>query len=564
MDRESMRRIEHYRRTEAGPVENALIDDLATGELDRAEFLRRATIFGLSASAIAAALAALGDAPLAFAKSSAGRAGGRLRVGCIPPPAHGLDPHTYADTGGLVTGDIAGEMLNRTTDKGTLIPELALSWKSNASATVWTYTLRKGVKFQTGQEMTADDVVTTFKRLVDKKSGSQALSAFQGVLSPAGVRKVDKYTVAFHLEAPNGGFPYLTSSTTYQAIILPANYQLGTFEKTPQTTGAFKLTAYTPGVGATYQRFDGWWGGKAPLDGIDMKYFTDDAAVISALLGNQIDLVNEIHFSTGRALFNNPNVTIFSARGATHRLVPMLTDAPPFNDYRVRQALALSIDRPAIVKRLFNNLADLGNDSPFAPVYPATDKSVPQRKKDLAKAKQLMAAAGKAKGFSTQLTTYKAFELPALAQIIQSSAKQIGINMSLRILTATAYYAGSQLGPPKGWGTTPWLNTPINITDWGGRAVPNVYLTSSLQTKGVWNASHYSNKEFDRLSKAFIAAIALKDQRKYARQLQLLLLHDTPAIYPYFYPWVAGGSKRVRGYKADPQGQVYLSKTSLA
>src|ERR671931_107737 len=198
-------------------------------------------------------------------------------------------------------------MLNRTTDKGTLVPELATSWKSNPQATVWTYALRKGVKFQTGQEMKADDVVATFKRLVDPKSGSQALSAFKGVLSPAGVRKVDNLTVAFHLDAPTGGFPYLTSSTTYQAIILPANYKLGSFEKTPQCTGAYKLVAYTPGVGATYERNDSWWGGKAPIDGVDLKYFTDDAAVVSALLGNQIDLINEVHVSTGRALFNNPN-----------------------------------------------------------------------------------------------------------------------------------------------------------------------------------------------------------------------------------------------------------------
>jgi peptide/nickel transport system substrate-binding protein len=563
MDRETRRQLEHYRREEAGPVESALLDDLFDGEMDRGAFIRRATVFGLSTSMIAAALAAAGEAPLAFAAPTAAAAGGRLRLGCIPPPAHGLDPHTYADTGSLVTGNIAGEMLLRATNRLTVIPELAVRWRPNKDASVWTYTLRRNVKFQTGQTMRADDVVTTFRRLVDPNSGSQALSAFKGVLSPGGVRKVNDFTVAFHLDAPNASFPYLTSSTTYQAIILPANYTLGTFEKTPQATGAFRLVSYTPGVGATFQRYDGWWRGRAPLDGVDLKYFSDDAAVISALLGNQIDLVNEVHFATGRALFSNRNVKIFSAHGATHRLVPMLTDAPPFNDYRIRQAVALTLDRQAIRKRLFNNLADLGNDSPFAPVFPSTVK-LPQRHRDIRKAKQLMAAAGKANGFSVQLTTYKAFELPALAQIIQSSVKAIGIKMTLRIMTSTAYYAGSQLGPPKGWGTTPWLNTPINITDWGGRAVPNVYLTSSLMSKGVWNASHYSNRRFDRLAKSFIAAISLKDQRKYAKQIEQLMLHDTPAIYPYFYFQLGAGRRRVRGYQADPQGQVYLSRTSLA
>lgn len=563
MDRQTRRRFEEFRRNTAGEAENTLIDELLDGEMDRSEFVRRGSVLGFSLTGLAAIIAAAGEAPVAFARPAAAKVGGRLRVGCIPPPAHGLDPHTYADTGSLVTGNISGEMLNRTTDTGKLVPELATSWKSNPQATVWTYTLRKGVKFQNGQEMTADDVVATFKRLTDSKSGSQALSAYKGVLSPAGVQKVDTYTVAFHLDAPTGGFPFLTSSTTYQAIILPANYQLGTFEKTPQATGAFKLVSYTPGVGATYERYDGWWGGKAALDGVDLKYFSDDAAVVSALLGNQIDLINEVHVSTGRALFDNPNVQVISAKGATHRLVPMLTDAPPFNDYRVRQAVALTLDREAIRTRLFKGLASLGNDSPFAPVFQSS-VALPQRHKDIAKAKQLMAAAGKSKGFSTSLTTYKAFELPALAQIIQSSVKAIGIKLSLKILTATAYYAGSQLGPPKGWGTTPWLNTPMNITDWGGRAIPNVYLTSSLKTKGVWNASHYSSKKFDSLAASYIAAISLKDQRKYAKQIEQLLLHDTPAIYPYFYYQLGAVSKKVQGYHADPQGQVYLSHVSLA
>lgn len=564
MDRETRRRLEAYRQHEAGSVENTLIDEFVSGEMDRGDFVKRGTMFGLSLPLIGGLLAALGEAPVAFARPAAVKVGGRIRVGVIPPPAHGLDPHTYADTGSLVTGNIAGEMLTRTTESLTVVPELATSWKPNADASVWTFALRKGVKFHTGQEMKADDVVATFKRLTDKKSGSQALSAYQGVLSPDGVRKVDDYTVEFHLDAPTASFPYLTSSTTYQAIVLPANYQVGTFEKTPQATGAFKLTGYTPGVGATYERFDGWWGGRAPLDGVDVKYFSDDAAVISALLGDQIDLINEVQIATGRALINNAKAQIFRSRGATHRQVPMLTDAPPFNDYRIRQAVALTLDRPAILKRLFTNFGDLGNDSPFAPVYPSTNKSVPQRHKDIRAAKQLMAAAGKSSGFSVQLTTYKNFELPQLAQIIQSSVKQIGIKMSLRILTSTAYYAGSQLGPPRGWGTTPWLNTSMNITDWGGRAVPNVYLTSALKTKGVWNAAHYSSKRFNALASSFLAAIALADQKKYSGQMQRLLLHDTPVIWPYFYNVLGAGSTRVKGYKADSQGLVYLSKTSLA
>ncbi len=563
MDKETRRQLEQYRRNQAGDVENALVDDFLGGEMDRREFLRRGTVVGLSASAIAAALAAAGEAPLAYARRAAGKAGGRIRVGIIPGPTKDLEPYTLADLGGFEAAGIAGEFLTRTTSTLGLRPELAVSWKPNKTATVWTFKLRPNVKFQSGQAFGADDVVATYRRLVGPGSG--ALSAFAGVLKPSGVRKVDNLTVEFHLEAPNANFPYLTSSTTYQAIILPADYQVGTFTKKPQTTAAFQLTSYTPGVGARYERFPGWWGGRALLDGVDATFYTEDAAVVSALLGNQIDLVGQVNVTSGRALLHNPNIQIFQAHGATHRQVPMRVDLPnPLRDYRVRQAIALTLDRPAIVKTLFAGYADVGNDSPFAPVYPSTNRSVPQRHKDIAKAKQLMAAAGQSKGFSLQLTTENLGEIPQLAQIIQRSVRQIGIKLGLRIMTSAAYFAGSQTGPPSGWGTTPWLNAPMTITDWGHRAVPNVYLVSALETKGIWNAAHYSNARYDALVKSYVGAISLKDQRRYAGQIERLLLHDTPVLFPYFYYYLQGAAKQVKGYQGDAIGQIYLSKTSLA
>jgi peptide/nickel transport system substrate-binding protein len=564
VDRETRRGFEEYRKNEAGDVENAVIDDLVDGLLDRSEFLQRATMFGLSATAIGAALEMFGHAPLAFGAPAAVNVGGRLKVGIIPPPVGSLDPHTYKDTGGLQTGSITGEFLTRATQSLTLRQELARSWKPNKDASVWRYKLRRGVKFQSGEAFGADDVIATYRRLVSDPE-SQATSAYKGVLSKGGIRRIDDLTVDFHLDGPTASFPYLTSSTTYQAILLPVGYKKGTFEKKPQTTGAFMLTSYTPGVGAKFDRFDDWWGGRASLDGIDVRYFKDDAATTAALLGRQVNLVGQINFATGRPLINNKNIEIFNAHGATHREVCMRVDLDnPLRDWRVRQAIALSLDRPAIVKALFGTFAQPGNDSPFAPVYPSRDRSVGQRRKDLRKAKQLMAAAGFENGFSITLTTEQTGEIPQLAQIIQRSVKAIGINMKLKILTATAYFAGTQSGPPSGWGNTPWLNAPMNITDWGHRAVPNVYLTAAFGTKGVWNAAHYSSRAFDRAAKSFIGAIAIKDQRKYAGQMQRILLHDTPVIIPYFYDYLSAGTPNVKGYSADAQGTVFVSHASLA
>src|SRR5437763_15533660 len=127
--------------------------------MDRASCNLRASEFELSMGSIVVALNAFGHSPLAQASTGAVRAGGRLRLGVVPPPVTGLDPHTYKDTGGLVTGGIAGEFLTRATQSLTLLPELALSWKPNANATIWTFKLRPNVKFQSGQSFGADDVV---------------------------------------------------------------------------------------------------------------------------------------------------------------------------------------------------------------------------------------------------------------------------------------------------------------------------------------------------------------------------------------------------------------------
>src|SRR5713101_8057855 len=516
MDRETREKFELIRLS--GPIQKTVVDEFLDMKYDRRTFMRRAAMFGLSASAVGLVLSIVDCGP--SSTSNTPKSGGRLKIGIIPPPAHTIEPHTFADQGALETGSIAGEHLIRTAPGLQLVPELALSWTPNADASAWTVKLRPNVKFQNGQAMTSDDVVTTYNRLVDPNSGSQAISAFKGALSPGGIKKVDTLTVMFQLDAPTASFPYLLSSTTYQGIILPANYQLGTFTSTPQCTGAFKLTSYTPGVGAKYDRFTGWWGGQAALDGVD----------------------------------------------ATYRQVPMRVDLNnQLKDPKVRQAIALTLDRPSIVKTLFTSFADVGNDTPWGPVYPSTvgPPDVPQRALDLTMAKQLMSGAGYANGFSITLTTEQTGEIPQLAQIISQSVKAINIDMKLNILTATAYFVVSQPGPPSGWGNTPWLNAPINITDWGHRAVPNVFLTAALETGGVWNAAHYSSPTFDAAAKGFIGAISLSDQRTFAKQAETILLADTPVIFPYFYYYLAAGSKSVKGYYGDPQGTVYLSHTSL-
>ena len=130
-------------------------------------------------------------------------------LGVVPPPVTGLDPHTYKDTGGLVTGGIAGEFLTRATQSLSLLPELALSWKPNGDASVWTFKLRPNVKFQSGQAFGADDVVATYDRLTAPTPARRRSRHSRACSRKGGTKAIDNLTVEFHLDAPTANFPYL-------------------------------------------------------------------------------------------------------------------------------------------------------------------------------------------------------------------------------------------------------------------------------------------------------------------------------------------------------------------
>ena len=197
-------------------------------------------------------------------------------------------------------------------------------------------------------------------------------------------------------------------------------------------------------------------------------------------------------------MLNNREFKVLGVKSSAHRQMHMRNDTAPFKDKRVRQALALAMDREIMVKGLFRGRAALGNDSPFAPVFPSSDLSVPQRRIDVAKAKQLLAQAGVPNGFDVTLTTEKYMEIPDLAVVIQNAAKAIGVRITLKVESQELYYGAGTFGK------SDWLDSPLGITDYGHRGVPNVFLNAPLTSGGTWNAAHFKNPQYDKLVADFV------------------------------------------------------------
>jgi peptide/nickel transport system substrate-binding protein len=236
----------------------------------------------------------------------------------------------------------------------------------------------------------------------------------------------------------------------------------------------------------------------------------------------------------------------------------MRCDKPPFTDKRVRQAIALTLDRNNIVQGLFQGKSDLGNDSPFAPVFPQTDTSVPQRNVNLDQAKSLLSQAGQSGGFSTELVAIQSQEVPQYAQIVVEAAKQIGVNIKLSVEDGTTYYGDAV------YGKSPWLDSIMSLVDYGHRGVPNVFLSAPLMSDGTWNAAHFKNPQYDGLVKQYIAAVDLQSQRSYAKQIQTLLLDETPIIFAYFYNYLSATRAGLSGLRATAMGQTWTDQVSVA
>ena len=559
------RNIDHKRlgqlRQGQGEIANHIIDEFAAGRLSRRDFIRRGTVVGISVPLLGSILAACGSsgttsAPSGGSTAATGAAGAVIKAGIVTPTG-AINPVTVADQGGLDMLGQTGEYLCLSTQTLTLKPVLATSWAPNSKADVWTFKIRQGVKFHNGQALTADDVVYTYQLQTNPSGKANALSAFGGVLAPSGVKKVDDFTVQFTLLAPNGNFPYLTSSDNYNMIILPKGYDPAKWESTFIGTGPFKLGSYTPKSGATFTRNEAYWGTKALPSQTQFTFYDTQNPMVLGLTGGTIDVVGQFAVSGAEELLTG-SYNIIKLKSSAHRQLSMRNDQAPFTDPRVRQAIALTLNRPQIVQALFKGYADVGNDSPFAPVFPSTNTTVAQRTENISRAKSLLSAAGHGSGFSTQLVTENFVEIPQYAQIIAQSAAQIGVKINLKVESSTQYYGKATFG------NSDWLDATMSLVDYGHRGVPNVFLTSPLETynaktgTGTWNAAHFANPQYDKLVAQYIASSDLSTQRNLAGQIETLLLNQTPVVFGYFYNYLTATAQGVTGVYPTAVGHLFL------
>jgi peptide/nickel transport system substrate-binding protein len=561
-------------RRKVTPVQLDLVEKFATGQITRRQFMQRASVIGLSLPTVSLIIAACSTPPASTAPSasvpaaseSAGASasasgaltGGNIRCAIQRPVS--VDPVGMQDLGGYGIVAQTFEFLctqNPDGDQVSLAPGLATEWTPNEDGTVWTFKLREGVKWQhDGSDFTADDVVATMERLV-----AAGNSGLKGVLPAGGAVATDPTTVTMTLEGANGNFPYLVSIYNSQTVITPKDYASGTTaDANPTGTGAWKLKSYDQQTGATFERNTDWWGGQTPLDSTEFIFFDDTGSMVTAYQGDQVDSIVQFDVLSGAALFDDPNFTLIAKPAALHRQIWMRTDKGQFADQKIREALALTWDREALVTQLFDGRAQVGNDHVIWQDYPYFDGSVAQRTRDVERAKALLTEAG-ADGLTATLHAGQLQEIPDLTALLKSQAAEAGITLNIELESLNTFY-GAAWCPAEPASPPCSGAADLGIVDYGHRATPDVYLNAALKTNGIWNSSQYGSSDFDAAFTEFQAAVGVDAQKAACTKIETILNTDLPVGVPYFYNYLAGNSNKFTGVFSSALGQMSFSTTS--
>lgn len=430
----------------------------------------------------------------------------------------------------------------------TVSPDLAESWAASDDLKTWTFKLRSGVKFHHGKTLDAEDVVATIRRILDPKTGSRARSNLGMVES---VEAVDPLTVRFRLGIAYAGFADIFADRQMRIV---AKDRIDDLSKAPVGTGPFMFKSWSPGDRLELVKNPDYYEKGAPkLDGVTLRIIPESAARLAALESGAIDILWSMPYESVDKVAKNPNLRADSVPTPTWDGVILNNAIPPFNDPRVRKALALTIDKAAIVE-----LALFGQGSPtFSPIppsHPYFNKSLKFNPPDIAQARKLLAEAGFPNGLDVPMQVPQEREQRVRVGVaVRDMAKAAGIRIEVQrvpFASYTANVAGKAQMYVDGYFARPTIDT----------AVYPFY-----HSEGSWNKQLWLYKD-PRVDEALDAARKTNDQKARAEifgKFQEYVEDTVPGIVAYSAAHVNGVSRKVEGFKSTPMQWLELSGVSL-
>jgi peptide/nickel transport system substrate-binding protein len=428
------------------------------------------------------------------AGSSAGKSvqGGEITVGIAQDLDDSLDPHKAVAAGTKEILFNVFEGLVKPTPDGELKPAVAEKYEVSDDGTVYTFTLRDGVRFHNGETVSADDVVYSIERCADTSKGEPLVAAFSAIQS---VKAQDQKTVVITLKAADNDFlSYLTTA------ILPRDY--ANQDTAPVGTGPFKFVSRTAQDSLVLEKFDDYWGTPASLDRVTFKIIENSDALLLALQSGSVDLCPHLT-STQVSQLTGSDYNILEGTMNLVQALYLNNKVAPFDNEKVRQALCYAVDKRAVMDLVSDGHGKALGSSMYPTFSKYFDGSLTDYyQQDTAKAKELLTQAGYPNGFDMTITVPSNYQPHVdTAQVLVEQLKAAGINATIKLVDW------------KTWLSDVYTNRNFQSTVVGVDAA-NMTARALLErftTDNEGNFINYSNQDYDAL---FQKALAEKDDAK--------------------------------------------------
>jgi len=462
-------------------------------------------------------------------------------------PVRSLDPAKHSL--GQLEYNYSSLVYDRLTafdDKLNVVPDLAESWEASADLKTWTYHLRKGVKFHSGREVDAEDVVATYKRLADPANASVILGSLKIVEK---TEAVDKYTVRFTLSASYSSWPAITAA--FQAAILPRD-QFDTITTKLIGTGPYKYVSYDPNGSMELVRNPDYFGAAAfKFDRIVFKIIPDYSTAVAALERGELDIVWGLPPEFVDKLKGSSTARVSEVPSGAWAMFGMNESIAPLDNPKVRQAIFKLVDRKKIAEiALFGH--GTPTISPLPPFHPFYDGAIPIGAADPEAAKKLLAEAGFPDGLTVQLW------MPAQQPVLERMAVALRDTAKLANLTVEIHPVPEDQFRPS--------TRPFMINNFFGRTTPDTMIFDWYHSTGSWNTQnwHFKNAEVDKLLEAARQTGDVAEQKRLYTRFQEIAATEGPGAVVFVLNHADGVSNRVKGFQSSPLRTLDLRNVTIA
>jgi peptide/nickel transport system substrate-binding protein len=473
----------------------------------------------------------------------AGPAGATFTIG-VDQEVVGLDPNLVTAFSSFRRIDFLYNKLVRYNDRLTIEPDLAESWEFPDPRTA-VFRLRRGVRFHSGAEMTAEDVKFTLERVLNPATRSPGRS-FIDVIT--GIETPDRYTVRVKMQFPLASLLSGLASANLSIVEKAAVERHGNLQRNVAGTGPFMLAEWVPDNFMRLVRNPNYFRqGMPKFDTLIIRVIPDQASLLAGVRTRALDMATINQGAVITQARRESGIVVMQKAGLNLRIFAFNTTRPPFTEARVRYALSFAIDRNSIV-----NTAEFGYAAVSGPVPASTPWALPSSRfpsytQNVARARQMLSEAGYPNGFATRIVTSPTYEGGiAVAQVIQEQLRAVGVNATLETIE---------------WGTyiNRWVardfDTMIELR--GGDPDPDRFLYRTFHSTGAVNNFLFKDGAIDRLLERGRVNLESDARKPIYDELQRALIEAAPALFLYTPMETQVLQGYVRGFKIIGNGALY-------